>query len=229
MSGEIVPFGKYKGRPIEAMAQDQKYVEWLTAQPWFRERFANIYTLIVNNFQEPTETPQHNALQVLFLRKEFCDAFFMFVGEVGHFARTDFELDGFDVRVAACRFQEAVREGQRVNLPVGMIGEGTRVDEYGREWLKYRELRSWDEYWHIEIKPTVGDEYPAVLRQIRNAVQHQNALCRDRMKTGRYDLPEIEHPVLFLEQYIGAGATEEQFIQIFESAGIKVVFLDEVV
>ena len=60
MSGEIVPFGKYKGRPIEAMAQDQKYVEWLTAQPWFRERFANIYTLIVNNFQEPTETPQQS-------------------------------------------------------------------------------------------------------------------------------------------------------------------------
>lgn len=67
MSGEIIPFGKYKGQPIEAAVQDRQYVDWLTAQPWFKERFGNLYTLIVNNFQEPAETPVHNALQAKFL------------------------------------------------------------------------------------------------------------------------------------------------------------------
>jgi hypothetical protein len=69
----IVPFGKYKGQPVEVLAQDRSYLEWLSAQPWFRERYAGIYnTLIVNNFTEAAETPDHNALQVLFLDDDFC-------------------------------------------------------------------------------------------------------------------------------------------------------------
>jgi hypothetical protein len=69
---EIVPFGKYKGQPVEVLANDRGYLDWLTAQAWFRERYAGIYTLIVNNFGEPTETPEHNALQARFLDEDFC-------------------------------------------------------------------------------------------------------------------------------------------------------------
>ncbi|MGA8649990.1 MAG: hypothetical protein WB677_05110, partial [Xanthobacteraceae bacterium] len=71
----VVPFGKYKGQPIEVLAQDRPYLDWLTAQDWFRERYSGIYTLIVNNFTEPAETPDHNALQVLFLEDAFCAQF----------------------------------------------------------------------------------------------------------------------------------------------------------
>jgi hypothetical protein len=76
---KIVPFGKYKGQPLEALANDRSYLDWLTAQDWFRERYANIYTLIVNNFAEPSETPDHNALQVLFLNDVFCSKLFSLV------------------------------------------------------------------------------------------------------------------------------------------------------
>jgi hypothetical protein len=58
----------------------------------------------------------------------------------------------------------------------------------------------------VEIKPTVGDDYPAVLRQMRRA----------------------ETKVLFLEHYTGKGATREQFIQTFKTANIAVVFRDKV-
>lgn len=71
----IVPFGKYKGQPVEVLAQDDSYLKWLSAQDWFRQRYANIYTQIINNFTEPTETPDHNALQVLFLEDDFCQRF----------------------------------------------------------------------------------------------------------------------------------------------------------
>jgi len=57
--GKLVPFGKYKEQALEVVAQDKGYVEWLTAQPWFREKFASLYTVIINNFQEPSETPEH--------------------------------------------------------------------------------------------------------------------------------------------------------------------------
>src|SRR5260221_12243408 len=72
---QIVPFGKYKGQPVEVMQQDHQYVEWLMAQGWFRERFGGIYTMIINNFGEPAETPEHNALQAKFLNDDFCRGF----------------------------------------------------------------------------------------------------------------------------------------------------------
>ena len=39
---ETVPFGKYKGRPVEDLWADTEYLAWLEAQPWFRERYAGL-------------------------------------------------------------------------------------------------------------------------------------------------------------------------------------------
>jgi hypothetical protein len=58
----------------------------------------------------------------------------------------------------------------------------------------------------IEIKPTVGDDYPTVLRQ---------------MHAGK-----VEY--LFLEEYTGKGATLEQFLGIFAASGRTVIFKDRV-
>ena len=72
-SMRLVPFGKYKGQPVEVMQMDTGYCEWLSTQDWFRERYANVYQqVIINNFTEASETPEHNKLQMLFLDKEFC-------------------------------------------------------------------------------------------------------------------------------------------------------------
>jgi hypothetical protein len=54
---EIVPFGKYRGQPIEALAADRGYCDWLMSQTWFRERYGAFYTLIINNFSERNITP----------------------------------------------------------------------------------------------------------------------------------------------------------------------------
>src|SRR4030095_8755877 len=66
MKTDIVPFGKYKGQPVEVLAEDREYCDWLTGQEWFRLKFSGIHTLIINQFGPPTETPDHNALQALF-------------------------------------------------------------------------------------------------------------------------------------------------------------------
>jgi hypothetical protein len=70
-SSKLVPFGKYKGQPIEVLAQDRDYCDWLMEQDWFRTRFQPIYTVIVNNFGEPSETPEHNRLQAKFTDPDF--------------------------------------------------------------------------------------------------------------------------------------------------------------
>jgi hypothetical protein len=71
--GNVVPFGKYKGRLIEELlVDDPDYLQWLVAQDWFRAEYITLHQVIINRGAEPEETPEHNALQVLFLDDEFC-------------------------------------------------------------------------------------------------------------------------------------------------------------
>lgn len=67
-----VPFGKYKGRPVEDMLADADYMGWLEAQPWFRERFSHLARRDSDALQR---TPDHNRLQALFTNDDYCMAF----------------------------------------------------------------------------------------------------------------------------------------------------------
>jgi hypothetical protein len=70
---ELIPFGKYKGQPLEAIKHDKQYLDWLSTQDWFREKYANVYQqIIVNNFTEPADTPEHNKMQAKFLNEDYC-------------------------------------------------------------------------------------------------------------------------------------------------------------
>ena len=189
MSGEVVPFGKYRGQPVEVLVQDRQYVDWLTAQPWFKEKFGNFYTLIVNNFQEPSETPEHNALQIKFLDRDFCLRFVRHL-KPSYFAGAEtlhigFESEGFDVVVS-----------------------GTVLEPHSEPRMDLRVLCSCD--FAIEVKPTVGDDYPAILRKMKGLGARR-----------------FHDQVLFLEEYTGVGATREQFIAIFKTADIAIVFASD--
>src|SRR5262245_38920522 len=75
-SKKIIPFGKHEGESVEeVLVTDRKYLEWLTNQDWFRTKFVSLHQTIINQGAEPEETPEHNALQVLFLEDAFCIAF----------------------------------------------------------------------------------------------------------------------------------------------------------
>lgn len=69
--GGLIPFGKYKGQPIEVLQHDQQYIDWLMGQDWFRTKYQMVYNVIVNNFGEPAETPEHNQMQVKFLQLDW--------------------------------------------------------------------------------------------------------------------------------------------------------------
>jgi len=150
---QIIPFGKYKGRPVESLAADREYCEWLISQEWFRTKFIGIHTLIVNHFGEPTETPEHNLLQACFLDAEWCQRFCMSLGFADSFALflkrsraysgtwrfavfdREFETEGIDVKLSGCMMNDA-------------------------EFV-------WERIYKIECKPRISDDYPAVLRQMR--------------------------------------------------------------
>jgi hypothetical protein len=143
---QIIPFGKYKGQPIEAMAQDPQYCDWLVQQPWLKDRFPNLHTIIINNFVQPSETPEHNKLQALFLKKDFLKAFDKLFVEPWINVETEFETQGFDVVVNVERYSSSP----------GCYGDHGYVDRddynVGRHLIGGRV--------YVEIKPTVSDDFP---------------------------------------------------------------------
>jgi hypothetical protein len=247
MSSNLVPFGKYKGQPVEALAQDRQYVDWLTAQPWFRDRFASLYTVIINNFAEPSETPDHNALQVLFLDDAFCAQFMTVFKPRAELLRRFTDEVLRMRRSIVARRKDARSYGSSAGHYVAEANECEELlAAYDKplEWkIQFDKVFEWDGVdvrldvlirttiampWfysygpirfdfvnlddtamtraQIEIKPTVGDDYPAILRQMRG--NHSN--------------------VLFTEKYTGVGATTEQFVKTFALSDKRVIFRRDV-
>lgn len=67
----IIPFGKSKGENIFKLYEDTKYLQWCKDQPWFKEKYANIYNIVVNQTiskNHDDKTPEHNKIQNLFLK-----------------------------------------------------------------------------------------------------------------------------------------------------------------
>jgi hypothetical protein len=67
----IIPFGKYKDQPVDVLKSDKQYLDWLMTQDWFKDRYPQLNTVIINNFKEPSDTPEHNALVANFLDDDF--------------------------------------------------------------------------------------------------------------------------------------------------------------
>jgi uncharacterized protein (DUF3820 family) len=134
----IIPFGKYKGQPLEVVqATDPQYVQWIATQQWFTEKFANLVAIIRGTASSSeSETPEHNAMQIKFVNEEYRTI-------VARNLLHVFEVPYQNVVQIAYRFEEVtdVRLDVAVNPP-GLMYVG------------------------IELKPVIGDDFPAVLRQV---------------------------------------------------------------
>jgi len=259
---DLVPFGKYRGQPVEVLAADRDYTDWLMAQPWFRERYQNIYTIVINN-QQPSETPEHNALQVLFLDEAYRAAFVALTFDLTtpwtrYLAEHERELEKLRGEIEKQEdWLEQAREreaqgkpdyffhGDPAKIADGLTPMRDRLEKYSQPATMEVTTKASFEYFGadvfirvtahstvgvdgqhfefsnhvhefafgIEIKPSVGDDYPAVLRQMK---------ALDRTGVGG------NCRFLFLEKYTGVGASEQQFRKVFEASGKQVVFRHEV-
>lgn len=179
MNTQLVPFGKYKGQPMEVMQMDKKYCDWLSKQDWFREQYGNVYNqVIINNFTEPSETPEHNRLQVKFLDETFIDRFVSKKLRPAISANEfliesiQFEHHGWDVCICYQYSKET----------------GGELDRYGSVCF--------------EIKPCLGDDFPAVLRQMKK-------------NSNRYS---GTFSVCIIDEFSASGATYEQVQQMFRAS-----------
>ena len=220
----IVPFGKYKGQPVEMLAADRAYCEWLQSQDWFRTKFVGIHTVIVNHFGAPAETPEHNALQARFLEEDWCQRFALcnefkayadakrnrllteartWVAELATRAQNSIDvvnrirereenpnpgvLSYYEKEALVAQRRHAIANEELQRIPmVGWSFDATAECEvrgidvvldvslcsHDRFAAQTRSVEQPGQYWlerkyNIECKPTLGDDYPAVLRQMK--------------------------------------------------------------
>jgi hypothetical protein len=242
------------------MASDWQYVDWLLAQDWFRDRYQGMFTLIVNNFTEPTETPEHNRLQMRFLDDALCAKLAASTGVArltkiakgiierwpaekstmeGKLAEARATLDRIPERPSVYRGFEAQRAADTINDTERRLKEGEEKASEAAQFIKSPSIdetkllrrnfenRGWDvvfevewitpvatagDLFKVEIKPSLGDDFPAVLRQ---------------MKVRRTEYEHGER-MLIIDVFTAVGATFEQVKAVFAADGFPVVTFNEI-
>jgi hypothetical protein len=150
-SDVILEFGKYKGQPVEVLEHDEQYKEWVLNQPWFKDRYPKVYNVIINNFCEPSSTPEHNKMQARFLDEDFRVAFCHVINIYAYCGYFSYQINGYgDIYTI-----DLLEDFGRISPRVKFEDNGVDVKLDGR--IK------------VEIKPIVADDYPQVLRQIKRS------------------------------------------------------------
>lgn len=149
---EVVPFGKYKGQPAEAMIADRQYCDWLVSQDWFRDRFQSIYQVVINYGQEPQETPEHNEIQARFVDRTFCSALAsMFFGTV---IRKDDIIDEARSAIAERSSREAscgrIHDGDCYHYAKGSEIRSEKITERERS-IEISQLSFEDAGWDVSF------------------------------------------------------------------------------
>ena len=251
----IVPFGKYKGQPITTLMNDTKYLEWCKQQEWF-QRFPIVYNICVNQTittNQTSKTPEHNKLQNLFLENENVEKIikimnknFIYKKNIDYYnATAEFEgLFNWDVIIpnivynkSKCKCNWELKE----EYSCCDCGEG--YEDNDRELYNCPNI-------YIEINPCLGDDYPSVLRKMKNQIeltkislnkQQQNELDELEYKKGyvggknwseiKYILKNYNEYkgefILLIKDFHSNNTTKEQLIEIFNQTFIKVVFTNE--
>lgn len=191
---KIIPFGKYKGQPIEVLAADESYRDWLLSQGWFTEKFRDVYNVVINYGGEPQDSPEHNALQARLLNDDFCLSILRAI-EPKWFNLRESYLSG-KARPAIFDVNKIIDEKLSKEEPItvhhvefehngwdsvirfsgGLFYEVLAESfngKYNKETGRYEELIQarvgpQNTILLVECKPVVGDDYPSILRQMKN-------------------------------------------------------------
>lgn len=217
---KLVPFGKYRGQPIEVLENDPSYVDWLLQQDWAQKRYPQFVQVIVNNFGGQQESPEHNQMQARFLEQEWRKKFAASVKpelfrpiDLQEFVRSfwvSVTRGGIITEAVSFRpmpelipmisFDEMPKfEYGKTSIDVcisfSAIGkDSTPKCDYFLGLIESSRLIS------VEIKPIIDETYPATLRQIK-ANGAKNLLYRE---------------------FTANSVTENTFRLYFESQGIRV-------
>ena len=83
-----------------------------------------------------------------------------------------------------------------------------------------------NDFWFLaEIKPLLGDDYPCILRKMKNQIE----LTNNYYKKGTISGPIISAIiyVLFIKEYNSNTTSKDELKQIFRQSRIVIIYIDE--
>lgn len=251
----IVPFGKYKGQPITSLINDTKYLEWCKLQDWF-QKFPVVYNICVNQTittnDTSSKTPEHNKIQNLFLEDKNCIKLIRASHKFRKYedicdcgGRAEFEAK-FNWDFIICNVE-------LYSCQCDWDCERERCD---CEISKHKDRQDcWTPITYCEIKTSLGDDYPCVLRKMKTQIllteannkisikneieklqkQRQDGHCVDRHEIrglesrsmNVYNCEYFSIFILLVKNYESKNTSREQLVSIFGQSYIKVIFLDD--
>ena len=76
----VFPIGKIKGRNVyELMQNEPDKLKWFVNQPFFKEKHADIYNIIINGSNEIKDSKEHNEIVQLFYNWDFLFKLFLYL------------------------------------------------------------------------------------------------------------------------------------------------------
>lgn len=209
---QALTFGKYRGQPVSVLAGDKSYCDWLVNQDWFRQKYQNVYNVIINNFSKPEDTPEHNSLQAMFLDEDFVKKFAFKYLLRGQCLRDSISIkDNLEYSLKA----EFEVKGWDVYYEVRSVFHRNTSAEYSTCACEC----------YIEIKPEIGDDFPTVMRQMKTNSTYSGYDSYSRRNV-QYTIP-ARMCYLIYDRYTGIGVSEEQMRKMFEVNGFHVCRFDE--
>jgi len=152
-----VPFGKYKDHEITDLLADTNYIEWLAQQSWIKEKYLVIFQVIQQYNFEDQPTLEHNAMQMKWLENNYIKKFLK--NYLSHLSsKTSFKF--YDPQFEKLGFD--------VILMVDII------NEYEEDFEN--EISHTYAILLIELKPLIGDDYPAILRKMNKQITNYSDL-----------------------------------------------------
>lgn len=220
-STTLIQFGKYKGQPASVMLSDSKYCEWAMSQPGITEKYPELLEFLCHGDKSISETPIHNAMQARFMDGVFCSAF-----------STSISKNRNDVECFSCTRNMLARDVDQNDVLIKtsglVLGKAISFEWYGFDVLVCSSIVCGDCFSvsseknvAVEIKPTMGDEYPAVLRQIKTACSVVNS-----RRAGSYS--RVTELALVVGDFRSSVISLQQAKDYFITSGVKLVTIKDI-
>jgi len=235
----IVPFGKYKGKPVEILLQDKSYANWFSGNDDLKQKYKDIYTVIINNFHpQSIDTPEHNQMQIRFMseahslklaflasnkklfqydNKHFIDHAPKFINDLKakNIAASEF-LQQFKMNngiklLSLTNIDCESKEGLDVKYDVSYGYGGILIQP---EYLFRRADDLFNKFWDNKM-------YLSIRVELKPSIGDDFPSVLRQMKASKAN-------ILLIREYTGAGVTFEEFVKFFASQGKKVFTEPEV-
>lgn len=188
MENGIVPIGKYRGKPLEVMIADTSYVEWILAQAWFVDKYAEMAKLLrMGRLDAPQDTPEHNAMIARLIDQRAA------------------------MEALARKLYGASHDFDRM---ITLSGFGQVIEPKGGDLLISCGIK-----FLVEAKPSMGDDYPTVIRKLKIGM----ASHADRTAGN----PAIEYGVVICGDIQPTNLSVDQVKRQFSLAGLMLVSEEE--